>query len=526
MLRSAWLIVALLVLGTASCGSSEPGGLHVILSHPANGRPYLPWPPEVAAQIAGDLEDVGFTVEIRPEPWASFIPTVEQGKHQLAILGWSADVPDSDDFLRQLLHSDSAVVGRANNISFYRNPEFDKAVDAARAEHDPTTRIQLLRSAQELVFRDVPMVPLVYTSRRIAYRKGFGPLGVEWVTHPLLRRVETPIDGTLVFLRGGDSNSLDAGDVTDGESSKVIEQVYDQLVRYKPGTLELEPALATSWKSSDDHKTWTLQIREGVKFHDGAPLDGAAVVTTFERMRDPKHPFHFPDGRWSNWSGLFGFVDKVEVGSHPMEVVFRCNEPAPPFFLMQLAMFSCSIISPKALKEHGSSIRINPVGTGPFRFVKLDSGREIHLERNEDYWDGAPKLKTVYFRISQDATVRADRLRSAEGGADLIDNLGPDTIPILEKEPGVVVVSRAPSSLCYLSMNNLKPPFDNPKVREAAAYAIDKAGLIKLAYRGYALPAHVPVPPGFIGHHGDLADRKFDVEKAKSLLREAGFDVD
>jgi ABC-type transport system substrate-binding protein len=526
MHRFAWLLVGLVLLLPSACGGSDAGGLKVVLSHGANSRPYLPWPPEVAAQIAGDLEEAGFVVEIRPEPWSSYIPTVEQGKHQLALLGWSADVPDTDNFVRALLHSDSAVVGKANNISFYRSDAFDGYLDEARRSHDPVARIELYRKAQEQVFNDVPMVPLVFTDRRIAHRKVFGPLEVEWVTHPILRRIQTPVDGTLVFLRGGDSNSLDAGDVTDGESSKVIEQVYDQLVRYKPGTQEIEPCLATSWASSEDHKTWTLQIREGVKFHDGAALDGAAVVASFERQRDPKHPFAFPDGRWSNWKGLFGFVEKVEVGSHPMEVVFRCSEPAPPFFMKQLGMFTCSIISPKALEEHGSRIRIHPVGTGPFKFVKWDSGREIHLERNDDYWDGPPKLETLYFRISQDATVRADRLRSDQGGADLIDNLGPDTIPVLEQDPNVVVARRPLSSLCYLAMNTMKPPFDNPKVREAVAYAIDKASLIKLAYRGYAAPAHVPVPPGFIGHHEDLVDRKRDVEKAKTLLREAGYDVD
>jgi peptide/nickel transport system substrate-binding protein len=270
---------------------------------------------------------------------------------------------------------------------------------------------------------------------------------------------------------------------------------------------------------------WTFQIRENVKFHDGSPLDGAAVVSTFERMRDPAHPHHFDDGQWSNWQGNFArVIEKVELGGHPMEVVFRCKEPAPPFFLQLLGMFTCSIISPKALDEHGADIRIRPVGTGPFKFVKWDTGNEIHLTRNDDYWDGAPKLKDVYLRVSQDATVRADRL-IAGSGADLIDNLGPDTIKQLEDAPGVTVARRPLTSFCYLAMNTQKPPFDNPKVREAVAYAIAKENLIRLAYRGYAEPAHVPTLPGFIGYHAGLKDRVRDVEKAKALLREAGYDV-
>jgi ABC-type transport system substrate-binding protein len=495
----------------------------VVLAQPENSRPYLPWPAAVAKQVAGDLEEAGFRVRIEPSTWSEYLERVENGKHQLALLGWSADYPDTDNFLRPLLHSDATVVGSANNISFYRDAEVDALLDASRRTHDEAARADLFRKAQEEIFRDVPMVPLVYTDRRIAYRKGHGPFEVEWVTHPILRLAQGPVDGDLVFLRGGDSRSLDAGDVTDGESSKVIEQVYDTLVRYLPGSTEIEPSLATSWSANEDKTVWTFEVRPGVRFHDGAPLDAAAVADSFERQRDPGHRFSFEDGSWGNWKALFGFVERVEVGAHPMQVVFRCKEPAPPFFLKQLAMFTCSIVSPKALAELGPRIRIHPVGTGPFRFVSWDTGREVHLARNEAYWDGPPKLANLYFRVAQDATVRSERLMAGQG-ADLIDNLGPDTIDRLEADPGVVVARRPQSSLCYLAMNTLKPPFDDPRVREAVAYALNKEGLVRIAYRGHAEPATVPVPPGFGGRHDALADRPRDLAKARALLREAGYE--
>lgn len=513
--------------GLAACGDGDEGataGLEIVLTHGNNSRPYLPWPAEVAKQVAGDLEDVGFEVEIDVKPWSSYIPYVENGRHQAAILGWSADVPDTDNFLFALLHEDSAEIGSANNISFYRSKEVSDRLDRARLTHDEAKRDALYREAQEIIFRDVPMVPLVYTDRCVAHRTTHGPLSVEWVTHPLLRLVKTPVDGGLVFLRGSDSNKLDPGDVTDGESSKVIEQIYDTLVRYQPGALEIEPSLATSWSSNADHTVWTFRIREGVRFHDGTALDAAAVVDTFERMRDPDHRFSFPDGKWANWKGLFGFVARVEVGAHPMAVVFRCREPAPPFFVKQLAMFTCSIISPAALEKYGSKIRRHPVGTGPFGFVEWNNDVEIRLARNEDYWDGPPALATLSFRISNNATVRSNRL-IANNGAHVIDNLDPATIPALEGDANVVVARRRHSSLCYFSMNNLKPPFDDPLVREAAAYAINKNRIIQLAYKGYALPATVPVPPGFNGFASGLEDRPYDPEKAKALLREAGYEV-
>ncbi len=151
-------------------GTPTRTGLKVVLTHGNNSRPYLPWPGEVAKQIAGDLEDVGFEVEIEMQPWSSYIPYVENGRHQLAILGWSADVPDTDNFLSALLHEDSAEIGSANNISFYRSAEVSDLLDQARLTHDETVRDDLYLEAQRLIFRDVPMVPLVYTDRMIAHR--------------------------------------------------------------------------------------------------------------------------------------------------------------------------------------------------------------------------------------------------------------------------------------------------------------------------------------------------------------------
>ena len=229
-MRRIPLLFLLLALALgASCGDGDDDPRHVVLVHGNNSRPYLPWPPAVAKQVAGDLEDVGFTVDIEMQPWSSYIPYVENGRHQLALLGWSADVQDTDNFLSALLHEDSAEIGSANNISFYRSKEVSGLIDRARRTYDEALRDDLYRKAQALIFRDVPMVPLVYTERIHAHRQEFGPLDVEPVTHPLLRLVTEPKDGRLVYVRGNDSVKLDPAAVTDGESSKVVEQLYEHL---------------------------------------------------------------------------------------------------------------------------------------------------------------------------------------------------------------------------------------------------------------------------------------------------------
>lgn len=404
--------------------------LHVVLSHGNNSRPYMPLPEEVAKQIAGDLEEAGFAVEIRKEEWPNYLKMVQNGRHQMGLLGWSADYADADNFLFVLLDKSNARLGSANNISFYTSEEVHERLAKARSTYDTEERARLYREAQEIIFRDVPMVPLVYTEKMIAHRAEFEPLEVEPVTHPLLRRVLTPRDARLVFVRGQDSVKLDPAAITDGESSKVVEQIFDTLVRFKPESSEIEPALATSWSRNEDGTVWTFEIRPGVTFHDGTPLDAAAVVTAFERQRDEHHPYHFPEHQYAYWLDLFSFVERVEPGAKPLEVVFRCSEPVPPFFLQLLATFAMGIPSPAALEKWGADFATHPVGTGPFRFVKWDPDAEIVLERNDDYWDGAPALKQVVFEPSENATVRTERL--LEGQADLIDNLDPLSLDRLQ----------------------------------------------------------------------------------------------
>ncbi len=531
MRRTIVLFSVLCLLATAGCGGDDGGGSGelkplppILLSYGNNSRPYMPSPGSVAQQVKLMLESIGFEVQLEKQEWASYLNQVKNGKHQMALLGWSADYPDADNFLYVLLDKDNARVGSANNISFYRDEQVHAWLKAARVSHDPAERVALYRKAQEKVFDDCPMVPLVYTEKVIAYRKGYGPLSVELLTHPILRLVTEPKDGTLVFLRGQDSVRLDPGDVSDGESSKVIEQVFDQLTRFKPGTDVVEPALATSWTSSEDHKTWTFQIREGVTFHDGSPVDGDAVVNAFERQRDPQHPHHFDDGAWEFWQGLFGPVEKVEIGSHPMEVVFRFSEPAGLFFLQQLAQFSASIPSKVALEKYGKEFRVRPVGSGPFRFVSWEDDTAITLARNPDYWDGVPALKQVIFRIATNPTVRSQRLRDQQQ-ADLIDNIDPETVPQLEGDDSIEVQRKPGLNVGYLAMNTMQPPFDDKRVRQAVAWALNKARIIKLAYRGLAQAATTPVPPTVEGHHEGIEDRVRDAAKAKALLREAGYAV-
>jgi ABC-type transport system substrate-binding protein len=523
MRRTAFASV--LALALVGCGSDESsddaaGGaraLSVVLSYGAVSRPYMPNMEEVAKQVAGDLEEAGITVDLKKHEWGPYLTRVKNGEHQLALLGWSADIPDVDNFLYVLLDKSQARPGDANNISFYVDETVHGLLEEARYTYDPARREALYRQAQAKILADAPMVPLAWSDRVLAHRAAVGPIGMELITHPQLRLAEKPRDGRLVIGRSGDAVKLDPAVITDGESSNPVEQIFDNLVRYVPGTAKIEPALAESWTSDAEHKVWTFKLRPGVAFHDGTPCDAAAVANAFERQRDDTHPHHV-GGEFAYWTDLLGYVEKVEAAG-PLEVVFRCSRPAPAFFIPTLAVFTFAIPSPAALTKHGAQFARNPVGTGPYKFVSWQSDVEIALTRHDGWWGGKPAVKDLVYRKIPDAGTRTQALKS--GAVDVIDNVDLATLPQLEADSGIRVVSQPGMHVAYLAMNTQKAPFTDPRVRRAVALALHKKRIVKAGWEGRAQPAVTPVPPNLMAPAADLVDPPRDLAAARRLLAEA-----
>jgi peptide/nickel transport system substrate-binding protein len=207
-----------------------------------------------------------------------------------------------------------------------------------------------------------------------------------------------PVDGgTLVYARGHDSVRLDPAHETDGESFKVMDNVYENLVSFADTTTELVPELATRWDISPDGLTYTFHLRQGVKFHDGTPFNADAVVFSLDRQRDtkPAHPFHSVGGPYTYWQGMS--MDDIVQGIKAQDdstVVFTLKRRNAPF-LANLAMGFTSIISPTAAKKYGEDFFKNPSGTGPFRFVDWTKDDSITLEKYPGVLgrEGAPRSR-------------------------------------------------------------------------------------------------------------------------------------
>lgn len=328
---------------------------------------------------------------------------------------------------------------------------------------------------------------------------------------------------SLVFARGKDSEHLDPAIVDDGESVKVITNVFDTLIAYKAGTLELTPGLAERWSASKDSLTWTFHLREA-KFHDGTPVDAEAVVFSFERQKDPAHPAHTDACPY--WDGFFGTVTGVRAVD-PRTVEMSLSAPLAPFEAM-MTLFSMSIVSPTAWKSEGVDpatgkyrydFAQKPVGSGPFRFVRWTRDDTILLERNPDWWGGAPQIDKLWFKTITDNT---QRLLAVEGGqADLMDGMNPQDVARVKRSATLVLDQQPGLNIGYLAMNVTKPPFDDVRVREAVALAIDKRTLLASAYDGTGDVAPSAVPRALM-FWKQRPDRAVDRERAKRLLAEAG----
>nr|WP_043773146.1 ABC transporter substrate-binding protein [Roseivivax isoporae] len=334
---------------------------------------------------------------------------------------------------------------------------------------------------------------------------------------PATAPAQTP-PGVLVVGQIAEPKALDPAAVTAVNDFRILMNVYDGLVRYADGTLEVEPALATDWEISEDGTEYTFSLREGVSFHDGSPFDAEAVVFNFERMLNEDHPFHdtgpFP------LAFFFSAVETVEAVDD-MTVRFTLSEPYAPF-LSNLAYPTGLIVSPAAVEEHGADFARNPSGTGPFRFVEWRSNEAVVVEANAGYWDGAPALQAVVFRPITDANTRTAEMLA--GGIDLMVEVPPVALSEFEGD-SYTVHEQAGPHLWFLILNTKEGPFAEKAVRQAANYAIDKTALVEDVLEGTAEVAAGPTPPAFAWAHNEaLEPYPHDPERARALLAEAGLE--
>jgi peptide/nickel transport system substrate-binding protein len=325
---------------------------------------------------------------------------------------------------------------------------------------------------------------------------------------------------TLTVASVGDPLTLDPAAASDSESMQVLMQIFEGLVRYKAGSTQVEPSLATSWTVSSDGKQWTFKLRRGVRFHDGTAMDADAVVFSLERQRDRDHPFHLP-GAFTYWESTFRQVKEVKrVDRYTVRI--RLDRPFSPF-LANLAMFPASVVSPTSMRRQGAKrFARRPVGTGPFRFQSWSRGRQVTLAWNPGYWGGGPRVERLVYKVIPEAERRLVALQS--GTVDVVHGLAPSDRQIVSLHPSLELFRVQGNNVAYLAMNTQREPFDDPQVRRAVNHAVDKHAIVKLAYQGLAVQAIGPIPPVMWSHESATRRYPYNPTLARQLLEQAGYD--
>ena len=336
---------------------------------------------------------------------------------------------------------------------------------------------------------------------------------------------------TFVFGAQGEPVCLDPAIITDGISARVNNQIYEGLTKYDGSTTEVVPSLAERWQVSADGTVWTFTLRKNVKFHDGTPFDANAVVWNFERWRFTKHPQHENQVKagqtFEYYEGQFGGFDdkslitKVEA-VNPTTVRFTLKDPQGPF-LANLAMAFFVFASPTAVEKRGLESCKQPVGTGPFRFVEWKPNQEVILDANPDYWDKAasPKVQRAIIRTIKDSSQRLAALKAGEIHG--MEGVNPDDVKVVRADPNLQIILRPTNTTGYLAFNYKVKEFQDRRVRQALAHAINKQGIVNALYGGTGMVATQFQPPPLWGHNKDLKDYPYSPDRARALLKEAGF---
>ncbi|WP_412460670.1 ABC transporter substrate-binding protein [Pseudomonas sp. SC11] len=311
------------------------------------------------------------------------------------------------------------------------------------------------------------------------------------------------------------------------------ETVFNRLVDFKPGTTDIEPALAERWEISDDGLTYTFHLRQGVKFHTTdyftptRAFNADDVLWSLNRQLDPVHPWHDKTSVGYPYFESMAFKDllKSVTKTDDHTVVITLTRPEAPF-LRDMAMAFTSIYSAEygdQLLKAGKTGELNskPIGTGPFVFQRYNKDAQVRYKANPDYFRGKPPSETLVFAIATDNNVRLQKLRANECQIALYPK--PDDVPGIKTDARLKVAEIEALVTGYIALNTEHKYLSDVRVRQAINIAFDRQTHVdQLFGKGNALVAVNPYPPTLIGYNTDNRNPPRDLDKARALLKEAG----
>lgn len=330
-----------------------------------------------------------------------------------------------------------------------------------------------------------------------------GVVGLLPVTGALAADVTVAIASTFT--------TLDPYDANDTMSQNVAKSFYEGLFGFDKD-MNLKNVLADSYEPSADGLTYVVKLKQGVKFSDGSDFDAAAVKANFDRVTNP-------DNHLKRY-GLYSNISKTEVVDK-YTVKFTLAKPFSAF-INQLAHPSAGMICPKTLETYkGKEVGFHPCGTGPYVMTAYNPSEVLKVKKNPNYWRaGLPKLDGITWKPVVENSTRAAMIQTGE--AQFAYPMPAEQVKQLQGAKNVTITASPSIVERWVSMNMNVKPFDNPKVRQALNYAVNKEALCKVVFKGYAVPATGVAPKG-VDYAVQFGAWPYDVKKARQLLAEAGY---
>lgn len=338
---------------------------------------------------------------------------------------------------------------------------------------------------------------------------------------------ETPADTLVVAASINDIITLDPAQAFEFSGNDVNQNTYDRLVDFDPLDLDagFQPSLAESWEISEDGKSLTLIMREGVTFHSGNPVRAEDAAWSLQRaVKLNKTPAFILT--------QFGFTpenveEKITFDGNKLTLNLD-KAYAPSFVLNCLTANIASVVDKETVMAHAEGddfgnawLTLNEAGSGPYELAAWKPNEAVQLTAYEDYWGGAPEMKRVIVRNIQESS--AQRLLLEQGDIDVARNLSPSDVKGLEGVEGVKIQDEPRGRMMYLGLNQKNEILANPAVVEAIKYLVDYEGITNSILEGQFVPHQSFLPKGYLGALDELP-WSYDPEKAKKILEEAGFE--
>jgi ABC-type transport system substrate-binding protein len=310
---------------------------------------------------------------------------------------------------------------------------------------------------------------------------------------------------------GIDADTLNPQEQTTTLMQNMCALLYDTYLYLTPEG-KLEPRLVTKFEVSPDGLTWTLHLRQGVKFSDGTPFNAKAMKLSFDRALDPKLkvPLRF----------TITMVNEVVVVDDST-VQLKLKYPFAPLD-QTLSMAVASTISPAAIEKYGEDVRNNPVGAGPYKLSEWVKGDRIVMVRNDDYWGPKATVEKITWKVVPDVSTREAMLRA--GQIDICYKPSPANVAALKADPKIKVDMPLDTRTIFIALRGDRPILKDKRVRQAFNYAVDKKAIVKKILFDTGEPMDGPVSPMVFGYAKMEKQYDYNPDKAKQLLKEANFD--